>query len=259
MPSEKEESVAKTKLVPEIIYEDDEVLVINKPYGLLVHEDWQSGPEGTVVDWFLSQVPGAKGVGEETLKPDGSKLERSGIVHRLDRETSGVMILAKTQKAHAFLKAQFHDRLAKKEYRAFVYGRIHDKWGTINRPIGRSAKDFKKRSAERGAKGVLREAITHFERIGVGEYKDEAFSYLKLMPQTGRTHQLRVHLKAIDRPIVGDKLYADKKITVSNNLELDRLALHAHILDIVLPNEERQRFIAPIPPEFEIAAEHIAE
>jgi 23S rRNA-/tRNA-specific pseudouridylate synthase len=78
------------------------------------------------------------------------------------------------------LKTQFHDRLAKKEYRAFVYGRIHDKWGTINRPIGRKAGDFKRRSAERGAKGTLREAVTHFERIGVGEYKMNLFLILSL-------------------------------------------------------------------------------
>ena len=258
MQTGKDESVGK-KPIPEIIHEDGDVVVINKPYGMLVHEDWTSGTEGTVVEWFLSKVPEAKGVGEDTEKPDGTKLERSGIVHRLDRETSGVMILAKTHEAHSFLKSQFHDRLAKKEYRAFVYGRIHDKWGTINRPIGRKAGDFKRRSAERGAKGTLREAVTHFERIGVGEYKNESFSYVKLMPQTGRTHQLRVHLRAIDRPIVGDELYAEYKIKSSNNLELDRLALHSHVLDIVLPNGQRQRFIAPLPHDFELAAERIAE
>ena len=258
MPLEKDESVVK-KMVPEIIFEDEEIMVINKPYGMLVHEDWGSGTTGTVVEWFLDRVPAAAGVGEETVKPDGTKLERSGIVHRLDRETSGVMILAKTKEAHAFLKAQFHDRLAKKEYRAFVYGRIHDKWGTINRPIGRKAGDFKRRSAERGAKGTLREAVTHFERIGVGEYENEAFSYLKLMPQTGRTHQLRVHLRAIDRPIECDELYAEYKIKTSNNLKLDRLALHSHVLDISLPHGQRTSFTAPLPPEFLLASERIAE
>jgi 23S rRNA pseudouridine1911/1915/1917 synthase len=259
MKVEKDELVGKGTLVPEVIYEDETVVVINKPYGMLVHEDWTSGTEGTVVQWFLNKIPSALGVGEDTEKPDGTKLERSGIVHRLDRETSGVMILAKTNEAHAFLKSQFHDRLAKKEYRAFVYGRIHDKWGTINRPIGRKAGDFKRRSAERGAKGTLREAVTHFERIGVGEYNNESFSYLKLMPQTGRTHQLRVHLRAIDRPIVCDELYAEYKIKTSNNLELKRLALHSHVLDITLPEGHRQRLIAPLPSEFELAAERIAE
>lgn len=259
MQQEKEELVPNTKRIPEVIFENDEVLVVNKPYGMLVHEDWHSGEEGTLVEWFLGRVPEAKGVGEVTTKPDGTPLERSGVVHRLDRETSGVMIMAKTPEAHAFLKAQFHDRKVKKEYRAFVYGRIHDKWGTINRPIGRSAKDFKKRSAERGAKGTLRQALTYLERIGVGEYEGEAFSYLKLMPQTGRTHQLRVHLRAIDRPIVGDALYGEKQMTTSNNLKLERLALHAHVLELILPHGQTERFIAPLPFVFEEAAERIAE
>lgn len=244
---------------PEVLFENDDVLVINKPYGLLVHEDWHSGDAPTVVAWFLARCPEAKGVGEVSVKPDGTPLERSGVVHRLDRETSGVMILAKNNEAHAFLKKQFHDRQVKKEYRAFVYGRIHDKWGTINRPIGRSAKDFKKRSAERGAKGNLREALTHFERIGMGEYQGEAYSYLKLLPKTGRTHQLRVHLRAIDRPIVGDTLYGEKKVSTTNNLEFKRLALHAHTLELILPHGQTERFIAPLPFVFEEAAERIAE
>jgi 23S rRNA pseudouridine1911/1915/1917 synthase len=247
------------QLVPEVLYEDEGIIVVNKPYGLLVHEDWTAGTDGTLVDWFLARVPEAKGVGEVSLKPDGSPLERSGVVHRLDRETSGVMVLAKNPEAHALLKSQFHDRTVKKEYRAFVYGRIHDKWGTINRPIGRNPRDFKRRSAEHGAKGTLREALTHFERIGVGEYEDESFSYLKLLPKTGRTHQLRVHLKAISRPIVGDTLYGEPYIGKSSNLGLSRLALHAHILEIDVPGGGRERFIAPVPQEFEEAAERIAE
>jgi len=254
------ESVPNNKdMTPEIIYEDEDILVISKPYGLLVHEDWTPSESPTVVEWFLDRVPQAHGIGEVTTKPDGSPLERSGVVHRLDRETSGVMVLAKTAEAHAHLKAQFHDRLVKKEYRAFVYGRLHDRWGTINRPIGRNPKDFKKRSAEHGAKGTLREALTYFERIGVGEYEGEAFSYVKLLPKTGRTHQLRVHLKAVDRPIVCDVLYADKKMPLSNNLGLNRLALHAHVLELSMLNGEKERFIATIPPEFELAAERIAE
>ncbi len=259
MQQEKDGLENKKMALPEIIYEDENALVVNKPYGMLVHEDWHSGAEGTLVEWFLKRVPEAKGVGEETTKPDGTPLERSGVVHRLDRETSGVMILAKNNEAHTFLKAQFHDRLAKKEYRAFVYGRIHDKWGTINRPIGRNARDFKKRSAEKGAKGTLRDALTHFERIASGEYKEESFSYLKLLPQTGRTHQLRVHLRALDRPIVCDALYGDKKIGLSNNLELNRLALHAHVLEVTMLGGGVERFIAPLPLEFELAAERIAE
>jgi len=243
---------------PTVLYESDDVLVIDKPVGLLVHADGKA-ETGTVVDWLLARNPEVRGVGESAHDQEGNELERSGIVHRLDRETSGVMILAKTQKAYEHLKYQFHERLVLKEYRALVYGRINDRWGTINRPIGRSVKDYRRRSAERGAKGVLREAITDFERIGMGEYKDEPFSYVKLFPKTGRTHQLRAHLRAIDRPIVGDTLYAAHLAERSNHLDLDRLALHAHILEIMLPNKQTERFIAPVPQSIEQAAERIAE
>lgn len=241
-----------------VIHEDDDCLVISKPVGMLVHEDDVS-LDPTVVDWFLSRVPEARGVGESSSSPKGKKLERSGVVHRLDRDTSGVLILAKTPEAHAHLKSEFHDRRAKKEYRALVYGRMNERWGTIDRPIGRSARDFRLRSAERGAKGTLREAVTDWECIGSGEYEGEPFSYVKLLPKTGRTHQLRVHMKAIDRPIVGDPLYAGKRFGISNNLLLTRLALHAHELELTLPNGEERRFIAPVPPEIEQAVERIAE
>lgn len=256
MKTEREEKESNPE--PAVLYEDDDVLVINKPYGWLVHEDGHHDVS-TVVEWFCKRCPSVVGVGESGYAPNGDELDRSGVVHRLDRETSGVLILAKHQDAHAHLKQQFKDRKAFKEYRAFVYGRINDRWGTINRPIGRSSKDRRRRSAERGAKGVLKEAITDFERIGMGEYEEQSFSYIKLMPKTGRTHQLRAHLRAIDRPIIKDDLYAEAKISKSNNLGLDRLALHAHILEIQLPNNSIERFIAPLPLVFEEAAERIAE
>lgn len=256
MNREKEEK--ENKVEPVVLFEDDDVVFVNKPYGWLTHADGHND-DPTVVDWLCQKFPEVKGVGEVGYSSKGEELDRSGIVHRLDRETSGVLVLAKNQDAHQFLKKQFQDRLVYKEYRAFVYGRINDRWGTINRPIGRSSKDHRRRSAERGAKGVLREAITDFERIGVGEYNDEPFSYVKLMPKTGRTHQLRAHLRAIDRCIVGDSLYAEKKSTVSNNLGLARLALHAHILELVLPSGQTERVIAPLPQDFEEAAERIAE
>lgn len=257
MKSENEEKVPSVE--PIVLYEDEDVLIINKPHGWLVHEDGYNKEAPIVVEWFCGRVPEAAGVGEEGYSPKGEELDRSGIVHRLDRETSGVLILAKNQVAYEHLKQQFKDRLVYKEYRAFVYGRINDRWGTINRPIGRSAKDSRRRSAERGAKGIRREAITDFERIGVGEYEDQSFSYVKLIPKTGRTHQLRVHLRAVDRPIIHDSLYAEHKMKGSNNLDMNRLALHAHILELVLPSGSKERFIAPVPQEFEEAAERIAE
>jgi len=249
----------ENKLEPVVLYEDDDVVVIDKPHGMLVHEDRHSVTAGTVVDWFLRRVPTARGVGEITYDQTGNVLERSGVVHRLDRDTSGVMILAKTAEAHTHLKKQFHDRLVKKEYRALVYGKMNERWGTITRQIGRSSKDARLRSAEHGAKGTLRDAHTDWECIGSGAVEGELFSYLLLKPKTGRTHQLRVHLRAIDRPIVGDTLYSTHKIAASHNLGLERLALHAHILEIALPNGQLERFTAPVPLAFEQATKRIAE
>lgn len=241
----------------EILFENSDVLVINKPAGVMVHPDGHS-KDKTVVDWFLGHAPDAKDVGEPQRSPQGEILERSGIVHRLDKDTSGVMVLAKTDEAFTHLKAQFQNRLVKKEYRALVYGPVRERWGSITKPIGRSAKDFRLRSAQHGAKGTLREAETDWECIGTGRYNEENFSYLRLMPKTGRTHQIRVHLKAISRPVVGDTLYAEAEMKNSNNLELDRLALHAHKLHLTLLDGEEGAFLAPVPPELEQAVERIA-
>ena len=114
-------------------------------------------------------------------------------------------------------------------------------------------------AAQPGARGTLRPAVTDWERIASGEYNGEIFSYLKLIPKTGRTHQLRVHLKANDRPIVQDPLYSGKLRLQSNNLGLTRLALHAHVLEIELPSGQHERFIAQVPFEFEQAAERLSE
>lgn len=258
MQQEKEEKEPSIVLEPVVIFENDNILVVNKPHGWLTHDDGHS-EASTVVGWFLKRIPQAHGVGEVGYSARGLELDRSGIVHRLDRETSGVIILAKNQDTYQFLKQQFKDHKVYKEYRALVYGRLNDRWGSINRPIGRSARDPRRRSAERGARGVLRDAITDFERIGVGEYEGEPFSYVKLMPKSGRTHQLRAHLRAIDRPIVGDDLYGEHKIHKSNNLGLNRLALHAHVLELEVAEGQTERFIAPVPHDLEVAAERIAE
>jgi 23S rRNA pseudouridine1911/1915/1917 synthase len=233
-----------------ILYEDKDLIVIDKPAGLLVHEGEGDTQGETVVAWFLGHAPAARGVGEPGKLQSGEAIERSGIVHRLDRETSGVMVLAKTQDAFLHLKAQFHDRLVTKEYRAFVHGAMQDGWGTIDRPIGRSNKDFRLRSAQRGARGMLRPAVTDWELIAVGD----AHSYLKVFPKTGRTHQIRVHLKAINRPIVCDALYAPNHPC---DLGFDRLALHAHALELALLGGERKRFESPLPPSFIEAAKKL--
>lgn len=252
------DAVAKV-LQNSILYEDEDVVVLDKPVDIAVHGDGKR-EEYTVADWLVSYVPSAQGVGESQFVPNTTvEIQRSGVVHRLDRATTGVLLLVKNQLAYEHCKKQFHDRLVRKTYRAFVYGRLHERYGTIARPIGRSAKDWRKRSAEYGAKGTLREATTNWECLGVGEYKGESFSYMSLKPITGRMHQLRVHLKAIDRPIVGDELYAPNYCTKSNNLGFQRLALHAHMLEITLPNLQTERFVASLPSSFAQAADYIAE
>ncbi len=240
-------------LEPDILFEDDMMMVINKPSGLIVHNDGRS-IDPTVVDWFLARVPSARGVGEVGYAQDGTPLERSGVVHRLDRDTSGVLVLAKTQDAFTHLKAQFHEHLIKKEYRAIVYGTMKERWGTVDRAIGRSTKDFRLRSAQRGARGALREAMTDWELIG----QSTTHAYLKVTPKTGRTHQIRVHLKAIGRPIVCDTLYASEDLLTSNNLGFTRLALHAYSLKLVTPSMEEKTFLAPLPLDFEVASTTIA-
>lgn len=237
----------------EVLYEDDSCVVINKPVGLLVHNDGRS-TEPTVVDWLLARAPLARGVGEVGFTQSGEALERSGVVHRLDRDTSGVLILAKTEHMFGHLKSQFHDHHVRKEYRAFVYGHMKEKWGTINRLIGRNAKDHRLRSAERGAYGTLRSAVTNWELIA----QSATHAYLKVFPKTGRTHQIRVHLKAIGRPIVGDTLYAPEVLQRGDSLGFTRLALHAYCLKIVLPDMKEHLFCAPLPLDFERAIDAIA-
>lgn len=263
MNMKKETADVEPKHEPEVLFEDSDVLVINKPHGLLTHGDGRN-TDSTVVDWFLERTPKASGVGEEASDQQGNSIDRSGVVHRLDRETSGVLILAKNQTAFEHLKKQFHDREVKKEYNALVYGKLNDRWGTINRAIGRSGKDSRRRSAERGARGVLRTAITDFERISMGEYEGESFSSVKLFPKTGRTHQLRAHLRAIERPIVGDTLYAEYKFEPnkdgsarSNHLSCKRLMLHASSLQLTLLDGTLKQFFAPLPQLFEEATNRL--
>jgi 23S rRNA pseudouridine1911/1915/1917 synthase len=230
-----------------LIYEDADMTVVSKPAGLSVHRDQFMKPEVmTLADWHVARSPEAADVGEPIKLPSGA-LARPGVVHRLDRDTSGVVVLAKTAEAHAHLKAQFHDRHAEKEYRAFVYGELKEEKGTIDRPITRSAKDFRLRSAQRGGKGEARDALTLFERIAT----NSTHAYVRLLPKTGRTHQLRVHMKAINHPIVCDKLYAPNHPAA---LGFTSLALHAYALTLTKVDGEKATFVAPLPPPFEAAA-----
>lgn len=236
-----------------ILYEDGDIVVVDKPAGVMTHGDGRSTEE-TAADWFASRYPVSAHVGEMQRLPDGTELARPGIVHRLDRETSGVLVFAKTQDAHAFLKSAFKEREAKKTYLAFVYGVMPEKKGTIDFPIGRSRKDFRLRSAQPKAKGTLRDAITRYEVIAPDAEGKHSLIYA--FPETGRTHQIRVHLKAVHHPIVCDPLYAPNHAC---ELGFERLGLHAFRLDLPLPSGGRQTFTAPLPPDLQAAAEGFGE
>ena len=216
---------AEAGQVPElalpIIYEDKSCVVINKPAGVLTHSKGAFNPEATVATWLSSRTRGMGG-------------ERAGIVHRLDRATSGVMICAKTPEALAWLQKQFSQRKAKKTYIAVVSGRPAEDRAIINMPIERNPKH--PQTFRVGSNG--KPAVTEYAVLDSAN----GLSLLELKPTTGRTHQLRVHLQQLGCPILGDTLYGGGSA--------ERLFLHAWRLEITLPNKQRRTFEAALPPDF---------
>ncbi|MCX6787311.1 MAG: RluA family pseudouridine synthase [Candidatus Kaiserbacteria bacterium] len=215
-----------------ILYEDADIVAVNKPAGLVTHSDGRTKEESTE-DWFKEKY---------LADTDEGSAGKIGYVHRLDRDTSGVLVFAKNEKAYNFLRKAFSNREVRKTYLAFVYGVPKEKKGVIDFGIGRSRKDFRLHSAQPKAKGRLRESLTRYEVIG--EYGDCAL--LKVQPETGRTHQIRVHLKAIHHPIVGDKLYAPNHPLA---LGINRLGLHAYEINLPLPSGSHTTIIAPLPDD----------
>lgn len=226
---------------PTVIYEDESILVINKPAGLQVHADGKHERK-TLADWLLVHYPELKGIGEGQVLPDGTRIDRPGIVHRIDRETSGILVVAKTQSAFLKLKKQFQDREVKKTYRAFVHGALKTERGIINKPIGSGRGGGAPRSSTR-PHGKVREAETVYRVLKAG--KDA--SYIEAFPKTGRTHQIRVHLSSVGHPIVGDVLYAPNRPAI---LGFARLALHALSISFLHPNGKEVLFEAPPPADF---------
>ena len=252
-----------------ILYEDKDILAIEKPSGISVHADGRS-KEKTIADWVMLNYPKMKKVGE----PMG-EISRPGIVHRLDKETSGVLLLAKNQKAYEFLKQQFQDRRIKKTYVAIVDGFIKNDNGIINKSIGRSPSDFRRRLAGRGARGELREAVTEYKVLKRFETKAQVcqnfsscalprvrggtlgvknsdkpalckFSYLEIYPKTGRTHQIRVHMKFFCHPVVCDSLYDPSGFCP---VGLSRLALHAKAIEFTNLKEDKIKVESKVPKD----------
>ncbi len=229
-------------MFPTIISETKDYLVINKPAGLMVHGDGKT-KEKTLADWILAKYPEIKDVGEAWTNPEGEVIYRPGIVHRLDRDTSGIMIIAKNQEMFDCLKKQFQDRLVEKKYHAFVYGEMKTVKGVVDRSIGRSTSDFRKYSAQRGARGEMRDAVTNYRVLNKGA----GMTLVEVEPKTGRTHQIRVHMKAINHPVVCDKLYAPNHECM---LGFGRTALHAKELSFLDLGGDRISFEAPYPEDF---------
>jgi 23S rRNA pseudouridine1911/1915/1917 synthase len=216
-----------------IIYEDRDVVVVNKPPHLSVHPG--SGPQQpTVSQWFADRYPASVNVGENP--------ERPGIVHRLDKDTSGVLILAKTQPAYEHLKDQFQRHRAHKEYLALVFGQPGESKGRINRALLRSRHNPLRRTIDPTGK----EAITEWK---LEQKLADRFALLRIWPLTGRTHQIRVHLHFLGFPIVGDALYTFKRQRPPQGVT--RQLLHAEKLTISLPVGRRTTFTAPLPADFQ--------
>lgn len=204
-----------------VIYEDKSCVVINKPTGLLTHSKGAFNPEATVATWLNDHAGGMEG-------------DRAGIVHRLDRATSGVMICAKTPDALSWLQKQFSQRKVKKTYMAVVEGTMKEDEAVIDMPIERNPR--KPQTFRVGVNGKA--AVTAYKMLKA----DGRYSLLELRPETGRTHQLRVHLQQLGHPIVGDTLYGGK--------QAERLFLHAASLEITLPDKTRKTFEVPTPKIF---------
>jgi len=234
----------------QILYEDPHILAVDKPAGLVVHSDGRT-EEPTLTQWALHHYPAMQGVGEPLVFSDGRVIDRPGVVHRLDRETSGVLLLAKDQETFLWLKHEFQNRHISKTYNAFVYGALKEARGVIDRPIGKSRGDFRRWSAQPGARGELREAITEYSVLG----SSPEFTFLEVRPKTGRTHQIRVHFKAVHHPVVCDKLYAPNHKPA---LGFERLALHARRLELTRPSGERIVIEAPLASDFLRAQEVLA-
>ncbi|RME06072.1 MAG: RluA family pseudouridine synthase [Anaerolineae bacterium] len=228
---------APSRIIPQpipldILYEDDNVLVINKPAGMVVHPAAGHASD-TLVNAVLAHAPGIEGVGGE---------KRPGIVHRLDKDTSGVMILAKNDAAQHWLAAQFHDRQVEKRYLALVDGRPPTPEGRVEAPIGRDPRHRQRMAILPPGKG----------RMAISEYftrrQFERHTLLEVRILTGRTHQIRLHMKMLGCPVAGDRIYGRKTPT----LPLERQFLHAWRLALILPGETRPRtFETPLPDELQ--------
>ncbi len=227
-----------------IVYENTDVLVIDKPAGLVVHPI-KSTQSDTLVNGLIAYYPEIKKVGDDSLRP--------GIVHRLDKDTSGLIVVAKNNAAFEYLKKQFAARKVVKKYLALVYGQVKDKKGTITKAISLSKKDHKKRSAllDDKAKRAWTEykVLKRFSAKSGSASGEKDYTLLEVEPKTGRTHQIRVHLASIGHPIAGDQQYKFKRQPALAGLK--RQFLHAAYLKLKLPNGKLVELKSDLPEDLE--------
>ncbi len=237
------------KLAPQILFEDTNYLILDKPAGMVVHDDGRT-KEYSLCDWLAEHYPKLSTIGDVIVLSgganEGKEVKRYGVVHRIDRETSGIVVVAKNEDTYNLLKNQFLNREVEKVYHAFVRGNMQESEGKIDRPIARSKKDFRLWSAQPGGRGEARDALTLYKVL---KRSPEA-SFVEIMPKTGRTHQIRVHFKAINRPLIGDTLYGLQQKTI---LGFDRVALHARKITFTNPKGKEVEYEAPYPQDFEDA------
>jgi len=226
---------------PQIIYEDDDFLVINKPSGLITHQKNLDDTQPSVVDWVIEKYPDLKDIGEPFMA-SGHPVSRAGIVHRLDKDTSGLLVIAKNNEVFFYFKDLFQTRKIKKFYLALVHGQLKESQGTISSPLGRIGM---KRTTKITGKKLIdkKEAETDYKTVK--KYKD--FTLVEFSPKTGRTHQLRVHANSINNPIAGDPVYGFRKQSPPSGL--NRLFLHAYKLHLITPSGKALTLEVDLPEE----------
>ncbi|MCR4325241.1 MAG: RluA family pseudouridine synthase [Patescibacteria group bacterium] len=234
--------------MPKVLAETEEMLALDKPAGLIVHSDGRT-EEPSVAEWLAKEYPALKGIGGAWVSPQGENIDLNGIVHRLDRTTSGVLLVAKTSEMYGYLKSEFKARRIEKTYRVYVHGHMENEKGIIVAEIMRSSESPRRWYARVCEKSDKRAAITEWELLEKlsDPATGEPASYVEARPRTGRTHQIRVHLAHIGHGIVADRLYAPECAPI---LGFTRPALHSHSISLTLPSGQKAEFTAPLPPDF---------
>ena len=229
IPEAKEVDLKPQEIPVEVVYEDNDIIVVNKPKGMVVHPA-NGNPDGTLVNAIMAMC-------KDSLSGIGGEL-RPGIVHRIDKDTSGLLIVAKNDKAHIEMSNQIKNHEVKKIYIALVRGIVGEDEATIDMPIGRSTKDRKKMAVVKNGK----EAVTHFKVLK----RYDKYTLLEVKIDTGRTHQIRVHMAEIGHPVVGDMVYSNGK----NDFGVEGQMLHAKSLDFRHPITGKQMHLEAELPEY---------